>query len=97
MEYWFIDCNGDICSSTNYGSPEFILRKKIGNHFSSSEEAKKAVEKLEARQRLKEAGFKFIKLDFQEPQIRYEVGMHCEINADRVINDLVLLFSGEGD
>lgn len=60
-EYWCIDWTGGInqiivIDDTN----EFKENKKeIGNYFKTQEEAEKAVKKLKAWKRLKDAGFKF--------------------------------------
>ena len=58
-KYWYIEENG--CIDFNYydgGSYDEDLRE-IGNYFETEEQAKKAVEKLEACQRLKKKGLKF--------------------------------------
>ena len=57
-EYWYIDDAGVIqidqvlCSEIN-------MRKAIGNYFETREEAEKAVEKLKAVKRLKEANIDY--------------------------------------
>ena len=63
LEYWFIDTNGDILFTDLDDSKIWKdlaeQRKQIGNYFETKEEAEKAVEKLKAVKRLKDAGFRF--------------------------------------
>lgn len=42
-----------------------IARKEIGNYFATEEEAEKAVERLRARKRLKDKGFRFTDYDYR--------------------------------
>ena len=60
MKYhWYINCIGDVIRAVF--EPEYLTRDlvAIGNYFETPEEAKKAIEKLEALKRLKDKGFRF--------------------------------------
>ena len=60
-EYYFIRDDGSGVGYSPIGNSTVAKRReKIGNYFSSREEAEKAVEKLKAWKRLKEKGFKFL-------------------------------------
>lgn len=95
-EFWYILSNGGIIEkeiTTDELRQEFITdAKEVGNYFETEEEAKKAVEKVKAWQRLKEKGFRFkgyyLGLDGNF-SIKFETGIKCDIK------DLDLLFGGE--
>lgn len=59
-EHWYIDCDGEVYEPTRLNQFDLDRMENIGNHFSSREEAEKAVEKLKAWKRLKDKGFRFI-------------------------------------
>lgn len=91
-EYWHIF--GTNITKTQEGLDELYDKrnKEIGNHFSSQEEAEKAVEKLKAWTRLKDKGFRFIDhidRDSGQGMTRYEWDGY--VNGE----DLDLLFGGE--
>lgn len=106
-EYWYIDsaCDGDI-DRTEIFDCEHCKRidefnKSIGNYFDTREEAKKAVEKLKAWKRLKEAGFEFGGWT-HTPMTKSLAGYNLHIIAcsDKLVDymdDLHLLFGGEDE
>ena len=95
--YWFIENNGEINSIRfDDDSVESLsASKEIGNYFETKEEAEKAVEKLKAWKRLKEAGFRTYDI-CQSP-----TGMVIHFDVDWKIrgvgDDLDLLFGGEDE
>ena len=56
---YFIDSQGRVCVFSDTHVDDWTEEKQIGNKFKTEEEAKKAVEKLKAWQRLKDNGFEF--------------------------------------
>ena len=57
---WYITENGEVRENRSLGIVEEESEyRKIGNCFRTKEEAEKAVEKLKAWKRLKDAGFRF--------------------------------------
>lgn len=97
MFYW-IDYDGKICKA-EIGTMDRTNIKLIGNYFESREEAKKAVEKLKAIQRLKNYYLKF-KLDIVKNKIdftyRLDGTLHSSVDEQRIIfEDMNLLFGGE--
>lgn len=100
-EYWYISDFGFIFKSEiNDRSVKSTIEemKSIGNYFETKEEAEKAVEKLKAWKRLKDAGLRFtawkngILLDETiAGQVRYEFPID---NKDDIEKDLDLLFGG---
>jgi hypothetical protein len=66
--------------------------KEIGNYFDTLEEAEKAVEKLKAWKRLKDAGFRFYGCDDSEIQFRFTKSGAWQTEVQP---DLDLLFGGE--
>lgn len=62
-EYWYVSCDGRALKATTdqdeYNEKHNSGHVSIGNHFSSREEAEKAVEKLKAWKRLKSCKFRF--------------------------------------
>lgn len=65
INYWYIDDFGRIQFSSEVldeveGQPNnWMVRKLLGNYFSSREEAEKAVKKLKAWKRLRDKGISF--------------------------------------
>lgn len=55
--YWYIDADGEIMSKEMAWFNQ--AQDNIGNRFETREEAEKAVEKLKAAKRLKDAGISF--------------------------------------
>lgn len=60
-EYWYIDtAMMEVTYNTSGAEPDVEeFNKGVGNYFDTKEEAEKAVEKLKAWKRLKDAGFEF--------------------------------------
>lgn len=58
--WWYIDCNGEVFRGENADKEHTEEHKSIGNYYTSSEEAEKAVEKLKAWKRLKDKGFEAV-------------------------------------
>lgn len=88
-EYYWIDYDGKIkCFEDLYEWQDKM--KQIGNYFETEEEAERAVEKLKAWKRLKDAGFKIN--SYGDDSIEYEI----KHRYDNCIYDLeLLLFGGE--
>lgn len=102
-EYWYIDDIGRIQFSSEVLDKieehpnNWIKRKLYGNYFNSREEAEKAVEKLKAWKRLKEANIDF-KLTYEYDD--FTETMHANVSFSFnsypfVGKDLDLLFGGE--
>lgn len=90
--WWYIDCNGEVFRSENASKEHTDEHKSIGNYYTSSEEAKKAVEKLKAWKRLKDNGFRFVDhTDFDDGNITIWGKFNKELDA----RDVNLLFGGE--
>lgn len=106
--YWYIGYKNDIRRTKYHHISDFadnqvtVTRKEIGNCFESLEEAEKAVEKLKAWKRLKDGG-----ITFKNWTINQTGTIDCfatwgdNIPPSRknptLLDDLDLLFSGEGD
>ena len=64
--FYYIKSNGYIVKDNDTITKDFADDlESIGNYFETEEEAEKAVEKLKAWKRLKDAGFKFIGKDYR--------------------------------
>ena len=101
-EYWFIDYDGGIIPfSKMKDTATDKSMKQIGNYFETKEEAEKAVEKLKAWKRLKEARFEFgsVKYNLDEESsslIAYDGIITIKGMAyEDFVDDLNLLFGGE--
>ena len=101
-DFWYIDDEcGVMCDSTdpNLWDKKYAIdfMQQIGNYFGTREEAEKAVEKLKAWKRLKDAGGEFY--GWRRNQTgTYELYMRWEDRIPRnyeVKKDLELLFGGE--
>ena len=95
-EYWYIGQDGVIFSDTDTITQDYADRlQEIGNYFETEEEAERAVEKLKAWKRLKDAGFKFISWDSNYGHFR--ASFKFAPGDDRCLpkDDLDLLFGGE--
>ena len=96
-ELWFIAHDGSICSSrSDLFTKEW---EKLGLTFETKEEAEKAVEKLKAWKRLKDAGFRFTGYTSKDRGTITEFEIYCDtgkpcIDRDE-FTDLDLLFGGE--
>lgn len=93
--YWYITSTGCVVYSNYDNGIESGFREGIGNHFSSEEEAKKAIKKLSALDELKYAGITF---DGWRNKMDTAMGQMIEITAyvddvKDVENELDLLFS----
>ena len=99
-EYWFINGIGNVEKApSDWLCDERASRESIGNHFSSEEEAEKAVEKLKAWKRLKDKGFRFDGYDVAHKsngnlagQIFYDADNY---SIEDVEKEMDLLFRGE--
>lgn len=101
-EYWFINDLGKVeRAPSDWLCDEKESRKEIGNHFSSKEEAEKAVEKLKALTRLENNGFRFTGFEETDRGCLGDFTIYCYIKPDYtrpyndVDDDLDLLFGGE--
>ena len=97
--WWYIDCDGEVFRGENADKEHTDNHKSIGNYYISSEEAEKAVEKLKAWKRLKEAGFNFGSWS-HTPITKSLTGynLHIKAYSDKLadyMDDLHLLFGGE--
>ena len=108
---WFINSQGDAHEWPNAEGDEWTKEKAIGNYFETKEEAEKAVEKLKAWKRLKDAGLKFGRWDgYVNAGNSIESGDHfaccgfvnaygqiynSQDNYEQYRKDLDLLFGGE--
>ena len=100
-EYWFIDEEGDISSFDYVGNAYDKKMQAIGNFFETEEQAKKAVEKLEAFKRLKDKGFRFKGWDWEDDPSKIEIKFRCPdescLSLFDIQDDLDLLFLGGGE
>ena len=96
-EYWYIN----RCYEAHATSPtqrNMTADQEIGNYFETKEEAEKAVEKLKAWKRLKDKGFQFYSVDYEDQTIVFEwandwLSLTCGEQAEAK-KDLKLLFGG---
>ena len=102
-EHYFITEYGEVFSLNEYEGLNNVANpedyKQIGNYFNTREEAEKAVEKLKAWKRLKEAGFNFGSWS-HTPITKSLTGynLHIKAYSDKLadyMDDLHLLFGGE--
>ncbi len=109
-DFWYINDFMVMCGTegefTTSGLAAFTRRdierlKQIGNYFETKEEAEKAVEKLKAWKRLKDAGFKFNNwiYDYREAENENERGLSIGASYNQLskidADDINLLFGGE--
>lgn len=95
-EYWYMDDLGCITQDDIDDSWIDERRKRIGNYFETREEAKKAVEKLQAITRLKDKGFKFRGWIREHKKGSADITIASFIDEDfDITDDLNLLFGGE--
>ena len=104
-EHYFITEYGEVFSLNEYEGLNNVANvedyKTIGNYFETKEEAEKAVEKLKAWKRLKDARFEFgtIKYNLDEESsstIAYDGTITIKGMAyEDFVDDLDLLFGGE--
>lgn len=109
--YWYIDGDGETYQMGGIANITKSAMVNIGNYFETKEEAEKAVEKLKAWERLKDAGLKFGRWDgYVNAGDSIESGDHFDccgfVNAygqiynnqdsyEQYRKDLDLLFGGE--
>ena len=100
-DYYFIRDGGNIDYHWYQKLGEITERRKeIGNYFETEKEAEKAVLKLKAIKRLKDEGFEFNGVGFDEHgRIYIKTNLHC-IELDAMENPglesrLNLIFGGE--
>lgn len=94
-EYWYVDYDGGILCDEHDNSSAEKMMISMGNCFESLEEAEKAVEKLKAWKRLKDAGFEFKGwkiIAHDSPRINFNV---YRKNRDDIVPFLDLLFGSE--
>lgn len=100
---YYLDCDGRIFE---HHTTEYIKNKmkEIGNYFETKEEAEKAVEKLKAWKRLKDAGFYFVEDAIEEnSKHKYILRLECENEkimktipeCKFLFKDLKILFGGK--
>ena len=95
-EYWYIESDGSIIQNHKPTYINHLLDglKSIGNYFETKEEAEKAVEKLKAFKRLKDAGFKF--KDFGRlNDCAFFIRATSNESWSELYDDLDLVFGGE--
>lgn len=93
-KYWYIDYDcGILCGETDNSLAEKMMIS-MGNHFDSSEEAEKAVEKLKAWKRLKDKGFMLGRWRFSDSAVRGRIIIDGNL-VPGIVDDLDLLFGGE--
>lgn len=97
--FYYINENGGVLRyvpSDPEGEDETYIKyqKEIGNHFSSGEEAEKAVEKLKALKRLKDEGMRIFSFKREKRGIDLDY-YTLTILAPRDKDSLDLLFGGE--
>lgn len=98
-EYWYIDTYIQEIRTMTKGINEDLdtFNKEIGNYFEYEEEAEKAVEKLKAWKRLKDAGCKFVFDDHLA--VRFVTPSATKIETAEqqksLSDDYKLLFGGE--
>lgn len=95
--YWYIDSEGTIIGEPVDEASYDDYRKEIGNYFEAREEAEKVVERLRARKRLKDKGFRvngwMIPEEPKTPHIKLII--EAEMDVPDSPYDLDLLFGGE--
>lgn len=93
--WWYIDCNGEVFRGENADKEHTEEHKSIGNYYTSSKEAEKAVEKLKAWKRLKDKGFRFVGRSIRDLTITYSFDNYDEPDIPQMNKDLDLLFGDE--
>lgn len=99
--WWYIDIHLVVKRGEIYLSNYAEILKEIGNYFETREEAEKAVEKLKAWKRLKDKGFKFVRIVERNEghrigqYIEFEVPWHFNQDSRQIGYDLAFLFGGE--
>ena len=99
-DFWYIDVDGDVYESFTLNQYNLDKISSIGNCFETKEEAEKAVEKLKARKRLKDKGFRFRGLgvdNYEIDDIKYEMKEPPITHDCQEMKDLKLLFGGKDE
>lgn len=96
-ECWYINEFGTPTKADFVGRETLYdkCRKNFGNYFETKEEAEKTVERLRAWKRLKDKGFRFVKVDDVERVIHFEIPYRVGYDSCEAEADLDLLFGGE--
>lgn len=98
-EHWAIDQFGEPINVS--GLSRFQLEKlhRLGNDFPSKNATMKAIEKLNAWQRLEDKGFRFRWIDKEDGNIKYAFYADLSIKPGEInrfdYEDLDLLFGGD--
>lgn len=97
FEYWYIAGRGDIEKSLDRGDMYDVKHKKMGNYFETEEEAEKAVEKLKAWKRLREANIDYkLSREYDDFTETMHANVSFSFNSYPLVGkDLDLLFGGE--
>ena len=94
--FWYMTAWGDI---KEYSQDQFAVKQKqaIGNYFETREEAEKAVEKLKAWKRLKDAGVKLeIVTIGHKKYLEPTAEDSCTFDeAKNIVEDFEFIFGGE--
>lgn len=90
---YIVDTHGIIEDWTDFGECNWEDEKEIGNYFETREEAERAVEKLKAWKRLKDAGLNI----YSHAQNGYTIQIEASLDHlyDASLKDLDLLFGGK--
>lgn len=84
-KYYFLDSNGFVYNNIWADDSVDHGRLKIGNYFESRDEAEKAVERLKAWERLKDAGLKF--KDWNKSNYDRTFCINAEVGHDVVASE----------
>lgn len=100
-EYWYVGDRGAVfCEKIEeYGHIWDEARREIGNYFETEEEAEKAVEKLKAWKRLKEANIDYkVSREYDDFTETMHANVSFSFNSYPLVGkDLWLLFGGENE
>lgn len=100
-EFYIVENRGIVGSRFRTSTDYEEKFKEIGNYFETEEEAEKAVEKLKAWKRLKDAGFSFTGFEETDRGCLGDFTIYCYTKPDYtrpyddVEKDLDLIFGGE--
>ena len=100
-EYWYVSCDGRALKATTdqdeYNEEHNSGHVSIGNYFGTKEEAEKAVKKLKAWKRLKEANIDYkLSREYDDFTETMHANVSFSFNSYPLVGkDLDLLFGGE--
>ena len=99
-EYWYINAMGFIFSCNDLSEETIKELKLIGNYFESEEEAKRAVEKLKAWQRLKDLDTEILGWEIRDMPTggnwqTVNVKLNVRVDVKEPVELLDILFGGE--